>query len=267
MNEIQSTFELLIQNGYRHWSKKSFKERILADGFIRNITNYNDEYVFSPDTIAIYNFVDDPILGQYKTAILDQRYGIVLSHKSSKSVLHKYTTHVLISGLSLQKSIAHTLKLTAFHSISLVHVIFFSLQTYTKHNTDWVGLHFFEDYNTEDDNITFTSINQKYSLSFKNTNPNIHKHISDSLQHNDFISSITHEYHISISWPCPLNSHKTGSMIFNTDFFQPLESIIKADLKDIIDQIVDDWHYLYISHIARERDMCFFDTCRLIYIP
>lgn len=142
MNEIQSTFELLIQNGYRHWSKKSFKERILADGFIRNITNYNDEYVFSPDTIAIYNFVDDPILGQYKTAILDQRYGIVLSHKSSKSVLHKYTTHVLISGLSLQKSIAHTLKLTAFHSISLVHVVFFSLQTYTKHNTDWVGLHF-----------------------------------------------------------------------------------------------------------------------------
>lgn len=102
----------------------------------------------------------------------------------------------------------------------------------------WTTL--FEDYNTEDDNITFTSINQKYSLSFKNTNPNIHKRISDSLQYNDFISSITHEYHISISWPCPLNSHKTGSMIFNTDFFQPLESIIKADLKDIIDQIVDD---------------------------
>ena len=54
-------------------------------------------------------FADNPMFGEYKTVVLDQKEGIVIS---TKSVLHKYIKHVLISGLSLQKSIARILRLT-----------------------------------------------------------------------------------------------------------------------------------------------------------
>lgn len=146
MPDIQGKFELLVQNGYRHWSKQLVEKRLIEDPLVRQYVVHDDEYHFNPNTIAIYNFADNPMFGKYKTVVLDKQDGIVISVKSSKSVLHKYTKHVLISGLSLQKSIARILGLASFHSISLVHLVFFSLHAYSKRNTDWVGLHFSEDF-------------------------------------------------------------------------------------------------------------------------
>lgn len=187
MPVIQGRFELLVQNGYRHWSKQLVEKRLTEDPLVRQYVVHNDDYHFNPNTIAIYNFADNPMFGEYKTVVLDQKEGIVISTKLSKSVLHKYTKHVLISGLSLQKSIARILGLASFHSISLVHLVFFSLHAYSKKNTDWVRLHFFEDFDMQKNSITFKSIKNQYTLSFDNTNPCIHKRISESLQHNDIL--------------------------------------------------------------------------------
>ena len=257
MPDIQGKFELLVQNGYRHWSKQLVEKRLIEDPLVRQYVVHDDKYHFNPNTIAIYNFADNPMFGKYKTVVLDKQDGIVISVKSSKSVLHKYTKHVLISGLSLQKSIARILGLASFHSISLVHLVFFSLHAYSKRNTDWVGLHFSEDFDMQKNPITFKSIKNHYTLSFDNTNPCIHKRISDSLQHNDILSRITHRYHESISWSCPRSSHKTGSMIFNTDFYNPTDTLIRFDFKHVIDEIIHDWHYIYICHVAREHDLWF----------
>lgn len=140
--EIWTTRSKWIPTLVKTISWKEINRRSVSSTVCRSWHKYH----FNPNTIAIYNFADNPMFGKYKTVVLDKQDGIVISVKSSKSVLHKYTKHVLISGLSLQKSIARILGLASFHSISLVHLVFFSLHAYSKRNTDWVGLHFSEDF-------------------------------------------------------------------------------------------------------------------------
>lgn len=127
MPVIQGRFELLVQNGYRHWSKQLVEKRLTEDPLVRQYVVHNDDYHFNPNTIAIYNFADNPMFGEYKTV------------------------------------------------------------AYSKKNTDWVRLHFFEDFDMQKNSITFKSIKNQYTLSFDNTNPCIHKRISESLQHNDIL--------------------------------------------------------------------------------
>lgn len=264
MNDIQ-LFEskqkpkiiLPTQPEYRYWSKKLLKERVEGDPVIRDITVHDDKYHFCPSTIAIYDFHDEPLLGKYSTAIIDTENGIILCKKSTRSILRRYSTKVMLSGLSLQKLIAHNMGLLSYHSLSLVHLVFFSLHTYTKHNTDWVGLHFFRDFIIGDDIINFISIpigGITYAFSFNHHNPCIHQRIKESLVHNATLSHQAHDYHESIAWACDRASHNNGSMIFNRNF-RPQSRLITPTLKHIIDQMIHDWHYIYMKHVANEYDM------------
>lgn len=126
---LYSQYKRLVlptQPEYRHWSKTLIKKRIEEDPIIRDITVHDDKYHFCPSTVAIYNFKDEPILGKYKTVIIDVEQGIILCKKSTRSILHSYSTKVLLSGLSLQKLIARNMGLVSYHSLSLVHLVFFS---------------------------------------------------------------------------------------------------------------------------------------------
>lgn len=144
--------------GYHHWTKQLVKEKVERDPLIQKATVYDDKYRFCRNTIAIYNFEDNPVFGKYKTVIVDYEKGFVLYKKASRSILRSYSTSTLLSGLCLQKFIARNIGLRSYLSISLVHLIFFSMQTYTKNNTDWVGLHFFQDFYVGDGTIDFLSI-------------------------------------------------------------------------------------------------------------
>lgn len=257
-NETSTKVNLLTQPEYRHWSKELIKERIENDHRIRRIMVHDDKYHFCKTTIAIYNFREKPLLGEYKTVIMDTKLGIVISKKSTRAILHRYSKNILLSGLSLQKTVAHALNLHAFHSISLVHLVFFSLQAYTKNDTDWVGLHFFRDFCLEDDTIIFESIPINGVLlhfSFNHTSPTIHMRVKDSLLHNALLSKLAHNYHKSVAWECSGRTHQTGSMIFNSDFLSEKTTLLNLTLKHLVDQIIHDWHYIYMQHISNEYDM------------
>lgn len=259
---ISQDYKLILptQPEYRHWSKILIKERIEKDSIIRDITVHDDKYHFCPSTVAIYNFKDDPILGEYKTVIIDVEQGIILSRKSTRSILHSYSTKVLLSGLSLQKFLAKNIGLISYHSLSLVHLVFFSMHTYTKNNTDWVGLHFFQNFFASDNTIEFSSIpidGINFTFSFDHKNPCIHQRIRESLMHNATLLHQAHHYHESIVWKCNGRSHHTGSMIFNPYFITRTHSLVSPNFKYIIDQMIHDWHYIYVKHIAHEYDMSY----------
>ncbi|MGN1272412.1 MAG: hypothetical protein ACI4T3_04705 [Lactobacillus sp.] len=265
MNDIRLSKQdhkliLPTQPEYRHWSKTLVKERVENDPVIRDITVHDDKYHFCPSTIAIYDFHDEPLLGKYETVIIDTEQGIILCKKPTRSMLHRYSTKVMLSGLSLQKIVARSIGLLSYHSLSLVHLVFFSMHTYTNHNTDWVGLHFFRDFVISDNVIRFVSITIEgyiFVFSFDHHNPCLHQRIKESLVHNATLSYRAHDYHDSIAWACDRTSHKSGSIIFNQNFLPQSRCLIMPSLKHIIDQMVHDWHYIYMKHIADEYDMSY----------
>lgn len=132
------------------------------------------------------------------------------------------------------------------------------MHTYTKSNTDWVGLQFFQDFFSGKNTIEFLSIpiaGINFTFSFDHKNPCIHQRIRESLMHNATLSDHAHDYHESIAWDCDGHSHHTGSMIFNQNFVTKTHSLVSLNLKYIIDQMIHDWHYIYMKHVAHEYDM------------
>lgn len=263
MNDVHVTrgLGLPTQQEYRYWSKEKLIDRLENDEYIRRIVVYDDKYHFNKYTVAIYDFNKNPIFGKFKAVILDKERGIVLCKKHTKSILHKYTKNVLLSGLSFQKAVARILGLTSYHSISLAHMVFFSLQTYGTKNTDWVGLHFFSDYELLEGNIiTFASVeinHRYYTFEFEYSTPDIYQRITDSLTHNEMISRMVHAHLESLTWVCDSNTHDTGSMIFNPDYYREIDKVLAFSFKYFVDQVVHDWHYIYMRCIASEYDMKF----------
>lgn len=244
--------------GYHHWTKQLVKEKVERDPLIQKATVYDDKYRFCSNTIAIYNFENNPVFGKYKTVIIDYKKGFVLYKKATRSILRSYSTGTLLSGLYLQKFIARNIGLRCYHSISLIHLVFFSLQTYTKNNTDWVGLHFFQNFSVEDNTIKFLSIPLRginYVFTFEHNNPLIHQRIRDSLMHNSCLSRKVHEYHSAVAWDCDKQAHETGSMIFNPNFLAKTRFLTYFTLKRIADEIGHDWICIYMKHVAEEYNL------------
>lgn len=260
---------LPTHNGYRHWNKQLVKESVESYPSIKRITVYDDKYHFCRNTVAIYNFEDDPIFDKYKTVIINVKKGFVLYKKTTRALLRSYSTKTLLSGLGLQKFIARNIGLHSYHSIFLVHLVFFSMHTYTKKNTDWVGLHFFQDFFVGDNTIDFLSIpiqEINYVFSFEHNNPQIHQRIRDSLMHNSCLSRKIHEYHKAVAWDCEDHAHDTGSMIFNPDFLTKTHSLTFHTLKHIADEIIHDWIYIYMQHVADEYELeCWVEDHKYFY--
>ena len=68
--------------GYHHWTKQLVKEKVERDPLIQKATVYDDKYRFCRNTIAIYNFENNPVFGKYKTVIIDYKKGFVLYKKA-----------------------------------------------------------------------------------------------------------------------------------------------------------------------------------------
>lgn len=80
---------------YRNWSKDLTKWRIENDAQLAQYITYDNKYRLNKNTLAVYEFKQNPILGKYKAVAFDLNRGIVLSQKSTHAMMQGLMRHAV----------------------------------------------------------------------------------------------------------------------------------------------------------------------------
>ena len=100
---------------YRKWSDVLFRQRIENKELTYEV---DDDYLFNPDMLVLYNFREQPLFGEYKFGFIDRERGIVLSHRNSQQILDRFSRLELIGGLEFQREIDYRLNINTHHTVS-----------------------------------------------------------------------------------------------------------------------------------------------------
>ena len=114
----QQTLNLPREKEHRVWSKDILRQKVGVDQTINMYLTKDTNYQINRDTIAIYEFQKEPLLGKYKSVIFDCQKGIVLCQDSTRSLFTAFGQKCLLAGLEFQRDFASKLNLTSCNIIA-----------------------------------------------------------------------------------------------------------------------------------------------------
>lgn len=181
---------------YRIWNSKKTASLVLLDPDLQKYIVIRDEYVFNLNTVAVYNYRDQPLAGKYKCVIFDKQDGIILCSLNTKQILNRSVKDGY-GGILFHKTISDELGFRYYHTISFGHTAFFSTRGYVGNSaTDWAGLHNIANYNTRVNNLILDSVPIKgltYSFTYNDCTTNIGHHLSNALKLNEVSHQFVHD--------------------------------------------------------------------------
>lgn len=181
---------------YRIWNSKKVAGLIMSDPDLQKYLTTRDEYVFNLNTVAVYNYRDQPLAGKYKCVIFDKQDGIILCNLNTKQILNRSVKDGY-GGIIFHKTINDELELRYYHTIAFGHTAYFSTRGYVGNPaTDWAGLHNIANYNTRINNLILDSVpieGLTYSFTYNSCTPDIGRHLSNALKLNEVSHQLAHD--------------------------------------------------------------------------
>lgn len=256
-------FSILASNLHecQHWSKEEL--RILIG---QNLIDYKIEwnYHFTPKMLALYDFAAKPLFGKFKSLIIETERGMILTEKSSRQILDRFSRKVLMGNLELQREVSKDLGIQYYHMIGLGQSAYLSLKGHSHQNTDWVAAHNMADYYFENSQIVFKSVKiagQMHQFAFPCIK-NFRARIDESIKHNNYIYNLTYHYMTeSIGWT--IGDHNKESFLFKeTDLTVPVKPSYR--IQDLISRLIEGRSQKYGDNFADEYGIDTYDH-KLIY--
>lgn len=159
---------------------KEFFVQVIKDPRFKKYIKYRDYYCFREQMLVYYDFKDHPILGRYKSGIIENsKEGLhfILSKKASTAAVDHYSRWHLAGNLGFQRFFARCAGLNSFHGIVKGRIVFFSLKGLHQGCSDWVSLHNFQAADYDSRGLILTAFNNcQFSLSY-NQHINLRKHL------------------------------------------------------------------------------------------
>lgn len=112
---------------YRNWSKDLTKWRIENDAQLAQYITYDNKYRLNKNTLAVYEFKQNPILGKYKAVAFDLNRGIVLSQKSTHAMMQGLMRHAVHCDMIWQRMLAREAGVDIYQGIVMYNVLYFSM--------------------------------------------------------------------------------------------------------------------------------------------
>lgn len=252
ISKESDVWNLPANKKYRIWSQKLLQERIEDKEVVKYVVN-DDCYCINPATMALYQFQKQPLLGKYKSVIFDCQQGIILSCRSTKAHLTSFSQRCLFAGLEFQREFARHINLAGHNVIATGRLAYFSLRSYNTGNIDWVALHNMVGFKTLRNNVTaFETLKHNqfsYIFTYEDCSRHIPHKVSDSLffNHALYLLSTSH-LEQNLGWQ--VKSFQGKSLIDQTSYFHPHQSLKELSLKTVMSELLAKKHIRYGNYLA-----------------
>ncbi|CAM3152645.1 hypothetical protein SAMN04487792_0565 [Lactobacillus bombicola] len=258
MNKKHTTCRLPHSPRYQVWSKQLLQERIEKDKVVEQYLIRTNTYLLNANTLAIYEFQQQPFLGIYKSVIFDCQEGIILCQQSSSTLITTFAQKALLGGLEFQRELADKLNLKGHNVIATGNLAYFSLQSYNSSNVDSIALHQISKFKfLNSATVIFKTINyngHRYSFIFDKHSKYLFEKISNALFFNHVISKLLAN-HAAIYFGITLSKKRGPSLIDQSDYFHPHKAIGDLSLKSIISAVNQKRQLRYVHYLADEFEM------------
>lgn len=237
---------------YRNWSKAKLQEWVNSPELSRYLVEAAD-YQIDGNTLAIYQFQKEPLLGKYKSVIFDCQRGIVLCKSSSRSLINAFAQNNLLGGLEFQREFANRLEQKARYVIATGKRAYFSMHGYTTGDTDWVALHQMADFHSLGKSaIVFDTVmcNQlTYTFAFTDCTRYISAQVYRGLYYNHALYKLgSNHLEASLGWQ--VRRIRGKSLLDQRAYFHPHPTLTKLSLRDIYQDILNKSHARYGRYLA-----------------
>lgn len=237
---------------YHHWSKEFIKEHVGRDEQLTAYLSYNSSYQVNANMLALYQFQKEPLLGKFKTVVIDCQEGIVLSKRSSRSLINELLKTQLLAGLAFQKEIARRLNYKAHYVLATGRLAYFSTHGYLAGDTDWLSLHQMVDYQVGPAralHFKSTQLNGiNYTFSFTDCGRYIKKKVSDSLYYNYVVYQLVSSQFEHWGWQ--LQKQPPQSLLDQRDYYLPHRRRAFFTLRELWHDLLKHKYIKYGQNLA-----------------
>ncbi|KRL87913.1 hypothetical protein FC46_GL001647 [Lactobacillus kalixensis DSM 16043] len=254
---LHHVFDLFsdVDSNYGNFSKEKFVCWYAEDESIRNCVEKIDYYELSgQDTIAFFDLRRQPIDGVYRSLILDEQKGLILSRQSSKQIQNTVYDKTSIGKKVFQDFIKNNLKYQYRHCLSFGYVAFFFKHGITQ-GSDCISLHKVKDveFDMKQNQCHFQTLGMKHNLTitFTDINENLPKRIEESIIHNQVVSNSLSHHLEHISLKCmPAYKSVLDAILFNEEWITKTPG--KVHLAEVAHEIVDIMLNALVETIQKE---------------
>ena len=238
----QQTLNLPREKEHRVWSKDILRQKVGVDQTIEMYLTKDANYQINRDTIAIYEFQKEPLLGKYKSVIFDCQKGIVLCQNSTRSLFTAFGQKCLLAGLEFQRDFASKLNLTSRNIIATGRLAYFSLRSYNSGSIDWVSLHQMIGFRAINiSSVVFKTVPYgeiSYIFAYYDCSHYVVDQISNSLVYNHILCEllIAH-FEQSLGWQ--VQRPKGESLIDQPEYFHPHDPYNDLAIKPLLLELQD----------------------------
>lgn len=259
MNKLgNEVWNLPTDAEYQVWTAQLLRQKVGKDPKLDKYLVEDKQYCINSETLAVYQFQKQPLLGKYKSVIFDSREGIVLSHRSTSAHLTSFSRKNLLAGLEFQREFANRINLTSHNIIATGRFAYFSLSSYNTGNVDWVSLHQMIKFDISPCKAAvFKTVKNKpvsYIFAFFNCSPFIPGKINDGLYFNHALYELS-TAHLEEKSGWKVKKTRGKSLVDQTDYFHPHPSLENINIKEIIIDLLDKKHARYGRYFAEYYEL------------
>lgn len=238
---------------YRNWSKELTKRRIENDSQLEQYIKYDNKYRLNKNTLAVYEFKQNPILGKYKAVAFDLNRGIVLSQKSTHAMMQGLMRHAVHCDMIWQRMLAREAGVDIYQGIVMYNVLYFSMHAFSGNFfTDWI-----KDFHVKrHDQAIFNSIalNENglvYNFAFDSPKPNLTKIIGQYLFHNHYYSDLYYQHMLQEN-NLRVTVINSDSILHNSNYYVQLDLYAIDSFKKLADKFYNHVLNLHLLTIVKE---------------
>lgn len=246
---------------YRVWSGQLLKQKVGKDRLLNNYLLVNDNYCINPNTIALYSFQENLLLGKYKSAIFDTEYGIILTRKSSRSVFTSFCNCCLLTGLEFQRELARKIHIQGQNIIATGRLAYFSTRSYNTGSFDWVALHQMADYQTKGKtSVTFETVpcgNTSYFFAFTNCSRYVNEKLTNGLVYNHALCLLA-QRHLEQRSGWKIRNVRGNSLIDQPAYVHPHDFPNELSLKSIFTEVLEKKQVRYGQVLASVYELPYY---------
>lgn len=258
MRKENSQWHLPLKPEYRNWSKKLIREQVGKDPYLTPYLCTDADYGINPNTLVIYQFQNQPLLGKYKSVIFDRSQGIVLSRRSSCALMTAFGRRKLLAGLEFQRYLARKLKFRGSNVIATGRLAYFCTRSYNQGNVDWIALHqMVDEHNLSITSLAFKTLDRNYCFNFAHCIHYIGRQLSPSLTYNHLLCELI-QAHLQdyLGWQIKLI--RGQSLIDQPVYFLPCPAIAAdQQLKDVIKELLQEQQLRHLNELSDYYELPF----------
>lgn len=227
---------------YHIWSKAILRQKVGHDKALNSYLVEDENYCINQQTIALYEFQNEPLLGKFKSVIFDCQEGIVLSRNSSQAMFTAFGKKCLLAGLEFQREFAQKINLKGHNIIATGRMAYFSMRSYNSGSIDWISLHQMAEFQPLSISaIAFKSItcgSTSYVFAFYNCSRYIRQRLCNSLVYNHILFKLA-AAHLEQSLGWQVKQVQGQLLIDQSEYFHPHISLTELSLKEILVDLLD----------------------------